>query len=196
MLNLVLASASPRRADLLARLGVAPARIVAPEIDETPLHGEVPRDYVRRVAEAKARAVMRGADEIVLSGDTTVARGRRILGKADDAAVVRTMLASLSGRRHRCLSAVCAIGPDARARVRLSDTIVAFAPLSAAEIDAYAMCGEGIGKAGGYAIQGVLAGWVRRIDGSHSGIMGLPLFETASLLRRAGVALGPVAAEP
>ena len=189
MLNLVLASASPRRADLLARLGVAPARIVTPAIDETPLKGEVPRDYVRRVAEAKALAVTRGADEIVLSGDTTIARGRRILGKAEDAAAVRTMLTALSGRRHHCLSAVCAIGPDARARVRLSDTIVAFAPLSAAEIDAYAACAEGIGKAGGYAIQGRAEAFVRFLSGSHSGVVGLPLFETRAVLRASGLDL-------
>lgn len=187
---LVLASASPRRCDLLARIGVIPARIVAPDIDETPLKAERPRDYVRRVAAAKANAVERAPGEVILSADTTIALGRRILGKPVDEAELREMLALLSGRRHHCLSAVAAIGADGRLRERLSDTIVVFKPLSPAEIDAYVASGEGMGKAGGYAIQGCAETWVRRLDGSHSGVVGLPLYETAALLRAAGIDLG------
>lgn len=186
---LVLASASPRRAALLARLGVSPVRIAVPDIDETPRKGEPPRAYVVRLAEAKARAVACMPGEIVLAGDTCVALGRRILGKAEDAVAVAVMLALLSGRRHHCLTAVCAIGADGRARTRLCDTIVAFAPLSPAQIAAYAEGGEGLAKAGGYAIQGRAEAFVRFLSGSHSGVIGLPLFETRAVLRAAGLAL-------
>jgi septum formation protein len=187
---LVLASSSPRRRDLLARIGVVPARVESPDIDETPRAGELPRTYALRLAEEKARAVTRGAGEAVLAGDTTIALGRRILPPASDAEVQRTLLRLLSGRRHHALSAVCVIAPDGRARTRLADTIVAFKPLSEAEIDAYVACGEGLGKAGGYAIQGRAEAFVRFLAGSHSGVIGLPLFETRALLAAAGVALG------
>ncbi|MFW2851087.1 Maf family protein [Sphingomonas sp. TX0543] len=188
--QLVLASASPRRRDLLARIGVTPARIIAPEIDETPLKGEPPRDYVRRVAAGKAKAIERAPYEVILSADTTIAVGQRILGKPHDEAELRWMLALLAGRRHHCLSAVAVIDTDGRLRERLSDTLVVFKPLSTAEIDAYVAAGEGMGKAGGYAIQGHAETWVRRLNGSHSGVVGLPLYETAALLRTAGIALG------
>lgn len=187
--RLVLASASPRRVDLLARLGVAPARIAAPDIDETPLTAERPRDHVLRLAIAKALAMSRGPDEIVLAGDTTIALGRRILGKAGHADEVRRMLGLLSGRRHHCLTALCVVGRDGTPRTRLSDTIVAFKPLSPAEIDSYVAGGEGLGKAGGYAIQGRAEAFVRFLSGSHSGVIGLPLFEARALLRAAGLAL-------
>ncbi len=186
---LVLASASPRRADLLARLGVTPERIVSPDIDEAPLKAETPRAYVQRVARAKALAVAREASEVVLAGDTTIALGRRILGKADTPDAVRTMLGLLSGRRHHCLTAVCVIAADGTVRGRLSDTILAFKPLSAAEITSYVACGEGLGKAGGYAIQGRAEAFVRFLSGSHSGVIGLPLFETRALLLTAGILL-------
>ncbi len=186
---LVLASTSPRRLDLLARLGVTPDRIAAPDIDETPLKGELPRAYALRLAEAKARAVSRAPDEVVLAGDTVVAAGRRILGKPVDDADHRRMLELLSGRRHYCLSAVAVITPDGRVRVRLSDTILAWRVLSSAEIDAYIAGGEGAGKAGGYAIQGQAEAWVRFLHGSHSGVVGLPLFETRALLAASGLAL-------
>jgi septum formation protein len=189
-MTLVLASASPRRRDLLARLGVTPGRVAAPDIDETPLKAEPARVYVERIAAAKARAVERAPGEVILAGDTTIALGRRILGKADDDATVRKMLAALSGRRHHCLTAVCVIDSDGKLRARLSDTIVAFKPLSPAEIDAYVACGEGLGKAGGYAIQGRAEAFVRFLAGSHSGVIGLPLFETRALLLAAGVPLG------
>ena len=187
---LVLASTSPRRRELLARIGLVPARIAAPEINETPLKGELPRDYVARLARGKALAVERAPDEVVLAGDTTVAVGRRILEKPADEADLRRMLALLSGRRHHVWSGVCVVGTDDRPRVRVVDTIVAFKALSAAEIDRYVECGEGMGKAGGYAIQGRAETFVRFLSGSHSNVVGLPLFETRSLLTSAGIPLG------
>ncbi|MCW3848129.1 Maf family protein [Sphingomonas sp. LB-2] len=189
-MRLVLASTSPRRRDLLARIGVVPARIDAPDIDEDPLRGELPRPYVLRIATGKAHAVPRAADEIVLAGDTTIAVGRRILGKPEDEADLRRMLALLSGRRHHCLSAVCLIGLDGKARTRLSDTVVTFKRLTPQEIDAYVASGEGMGKAGGYAIQGRAEGFVRFLAGSHSGVVGLPVFETRAMLMSAGYPFG------
>ena len=189
-MRLVLASSSPRRRELLALIGVVPDRLAAPDIDEDPRPGELPRHYVLRLAAEKAAAVDRAPDEIVLAGDTTVAVGRRILGKPEDEADLRRMLALLSGRRHHCYSAVCVIGADGRPRTRLSDTIVAFKRLSDREIDRYAASGEGMGKAGGYAIQGLAESYVRYLAGSHSGVVGLPLFETRALLEAAGYDLG------
>ena len=185
-MTVVLASSSPRRRELLARLGVHPVRVVAPAIDEAPHPRELPRAYALRLALDKARAVERMAGEIVLAGDTAIALGRRVLPPADTEAVQRDLLARLSGRRHHVLSAVCVIDATGRARTRLADTIVAFAPLSAAAIDAYLATGEGLGKAGGYAIQGYAEAFVRYLAGSHSGVVGLPLFETRALLRWAG----------
>lgn len=187
---LVLASTSPRRRELLARIGLTPARIAAPEVDETPLKGELPRAYVARLAESKALAIARAAEEVVLAGDTTVAVGRRILEKPVDEADLRRMLGLLSGRRHHVWSGVCVVGPDGKPRVRVVDTIVAFKALSAAEIDWYVGSGEGMGKAGGYAIQGKAEVFVRFLSGSHSNVVGLPLFETRALLSSAGVPLG------
>jgi septum formation protein len=184
---LVLASSSPRRRDLLARLGVVPDRIAAPDIDETPHKTELPRVYALRMAEEKARAVPRAEGEVVLAGDTTIALGRRILPPADTEQVQRDLLAALSGRRHHALSAICVIDAHGTERTRIADTIVAFKPLTTREIDAYVACGEGLGKAGGYAIQGRAEGWVRFLSGSHSGVIGLPLFETRALLVTAGI---------
>ena len=187
---LVLASSSPRRRELLARLGLEPHRIASPDIDETPLAREVPRAYALRLAEQKARAVDRAGDEVVLAGDTTVALGRRILAKAESDGDVAAMIGQLSGRRHRCISAVAVVDGTGHLRSRVSETVVAFKPLCAAEIADYVACGEGLGKAGGYAIQGRAEALVRFISGSHSGVMGLPLFETRALLRASGLALG------
>ena len=187
---LVLASTSPRRRELLARIGFVPMRIVAPEIDETPLKAELPRDYVARLAKGKALAVERAPDEVVLAGDTTVAVGRRILEKPADEADLRRMLGLLSGRRHHVYSGICVVGTDGKARVRVVDTVVAFKVLTAAEIDWYVESGEGMGKAGGYAIQGRAETFVRFLSGSHSNVVGLPLFETRALLTSAGLALG------
>ncbi len=188
--RLVLASTSPRRLELLARIGIVPDRIAAPDIDEDPLKAEAPRVYVARIATAKADAIERAPGEVILAGDTTIAVGQRILGKPEDEADLRRMLRLLSGRRHHCLSAVCVIDATGKARTRLSDTIVAFKPLSAIDIDAYVASGEGMGKAGGYAIQGRAEAWVRFLSGSHSGVVGLPLFETRALLTSAGIPLG------
>ncbi|HEY0594900.1 nucleoside triphosphate pyrophosphatase [Sphingopyxis sp.] len=187
---LVLASSSPRRRELLARIGVIPVRIASPDIDETPLKGELPRDYVARLARSKALAVERAAGEVVLAGDTTVAVGRRILEKPVDETDLRRMLVLLSGRRHHVWSGVCVVGTDGKARVRVVDTVVAFKVLSAAEIDWYVESGEGMGKAGGYAIQGRAETFVRFLSGSHSNVVGLPMFETGVLLGSAGIALG------
>ncbi|OWK29773.1 Maf family protein [Sphingomonas mucosissima] len=188
--DLILGSASPRRLALLAQIGVAPARVVAPDVDETPLKAERPRDYVLRVAQAKAIAVPRADGEVVLAADTSIAVGSRILGKPADEADLAKMLRLLSGRRHHCLSAVVVVDGAGTVRTRLSDTMVAFKPLTAAEIAGYVASGEGMGKAGGYAIQGRAEAFVRRIDGSYSGVVGLPLFETRALLVTAGVILG------
>lgn len=187
---LVLASTSPRRRELLARIGIEPVRIAAPDIDETPQAGELPRAYVARLAESKALAVERAANEVVLAGDTTVAVGRRILEKPVDEADLRRMLGLLSGRRHHVWSGVCVVGADGKPRVRVSDTVVAFKRLTEAEIDWYVQSGEGMGKAGGYAIQGRAEVFVRFLSGSHSNVVGLPLFETRTLLTSVGVPLG------
>jgi septum formation protein len=187
--GLILASASPRRRELLARLGVTPSQIIAADIDETPCKAEVPRVYAARMAREKALAVD-GGDAHVLSGDTVVALGRRILPKAEDEETARTCLKLMSGRRHRVLSAVALKSPDGAIRERLSETIVRFKPLSAAEADAYIASGEWHGKAGGYAIQGSAEGLIAWISGSHSGVVGLPLFETRALLKAAGFDIG------
>ena len=189
-MKLVLASTSPRRRELLARIGIVPDRLAAPDIDETPLKGELPRAYVARLAEGKALAVERAADEIVLAGDTTVAVGRRILEKPIDDTDLRRMLGLLSGRRHHVYSGVCVVGPDGKSRLKVVDTIVAFKALSATEIDWYVESGEGMGKAGGYAIQGKAEAFVRYLAGSHSNVVGLPVFETRGLLTSAGLPLG------
>jgi septum formation protein len=188
--KLVLASTSPRRRDLLARIGAVPNRVAAPDIDESPLKAELPRVYALRLAEAKARAVDRAADEVIVAGDTTIALGRRILPPAETVEIQRKLLGLLSGRRHHALSAVCVIGVDGRARTRLADTVVAFKRLTEVEIDRYIDCGEGLGKAGGYAIQGRAEAFVRHLAGSHSGVIGLPLYDTRALLESAGVPLG------
>ena len=183
--KLILASASPRRRELLARLDIEPARIAPADIDETPRKGELPRPYVQRMAREKALAVA-ADDGFVLAGDTVVAAGRRILPKAEDEATARRCLELLSGRRHRVLSAIALRAPDGRLRERLSETVVIFKRLSTDEIDAYLASGEWEGKAGGYAIQGIAEGLIRRIQGSHSGVVGLPLYETRTLLKSAG----------
>lgn len=189
-LSLVLASSSPRRRDLLARIGAAADRIASPDIDESPLKDELPRAYALRLALAKAQAVDRQPDEIVLAGDTTVALGRRILPPAETVDVQRKLLGLISGRRHRCISAVCVIGLDGKTRTRVVETVVTFKRLTTEEIGAYIACGEGLGKAGGYAIQGRAEALIRSVAGSHSGVIGLPLFETRALLKAAGLPLG------
>lgn len=187
--SLVLASASPRRRELLARLGIEPARVTPADIDETPHKGELPRLYAARMAREKAVAAA-DATGHVLSGDTVVAVGRRILPKAEDEATARACLELISGRRHRVFSAVALLAPDGTIRERLSETQVRFKNLSEEEIRAYLAGGEWRGKAGGYAIQGSAEGLIAWIGGSHSGVVGLPLFETRALLKAAGFPVG------
>jgi septum formation protein len=186
MAQLVLASSSPRRRDLLARIGAMPDRVASPDIDESPRKDELPRVYAMRMALEKAHAVARGPGEIVLAGDTTVAVGRRILQQAADADMQRDFLKLLSGRRHHVLSAVCVIDSEGYARSRISDSIVRFKRLGEEEIEAYVASEEGLGKAGGYAIQGRAEALIDWMAGSHSGVVGLPLYETRALLRAAG----------
>lgn len=187
--SLILASASPRRRELLARLGLAPARVLPAEIDETPLPAELPRVYAQRMAREKAQAVASDGAH-VLAGDTVVAVGRRILPKAEDEATARQCLELLSGRRHRVFSAIALKAPDGTLREKISETQLKFKSLSQAEIAAYLAGGEWHGKAGGYAIQGSAEGLISWLQGSHSGVVGLPLFETRALLKAAGFALG------
>lgn len=192
--GLVLASASPRRRELLERLGVTPDHLVPADIDETPQDRELPAHHAERLAHEKARAVAGDwPDHIVLAGDTVVAVGRRILPKAEDPMTARACLKLLSGRRHKVFSAITVLGPaDAdgsrRSHHRLVQTVVAFKRLEAAEIDAYVASGEWRGKAGGYGIQGRAEALIRYLGGSHSAVIGLPLFETRQILRTYGLA--------
>ena len=187
--RLILASASPRRLELLGRLGLVPDEVVHADIDETPRKAELPTVYAARMASEKAAAVSRPGD-VLVAADTVVAAGRRILPKAETEGEARASLRLLSGRRHRVHSAVTVVDADGKARHRLSTTMVAFKPLSDDEIAAYLASGEWQGKAGGYAIQGRAEALVRMLQGSHSGVMGLPLFETRTLLRAAGWPVG------
>jgi septum formation protein len=190
-MRLVLASASPRRLDLLARIGVVPDAVIPAEIDETPRNAELPHIFASRMAAEKAAAVAPAEKgSLILAADTVVAVGRRILGKAQDQAEARKMLSLLSGRRHRVLSAITLIDPAGQARHRLSTSIVAFKRLSGDELDAYLATGEWEGKAGAYAIQGRAEALIRWMSGSHSGVVGLPLHETRTLLRSEGYLLG------
>lgn len=187
MTRLILASASPRRVALLAQIGVTVDAVDAADIDESVFGNERPADHAARLAFAKAAVVaVRHIGAVVIAADTVVAVGRRILPKAADASQVRDCLELLSGRRHDVLTAVTVIDMAGHALHRLSTTTVIFKRLSDAEITAYAASGEGIGKAGGYAIQGYAEALVRRVQGSWSGVVGLPLFETRALLAGAG----------
>ncbi|KXV57333.1 septum formation inhibitor Maf [Acetobacter tropicalis] len=185
----VLASASPRRLDLLAQLGLTPDRVFPANIDETPQRDEQPRPYVRRMAAEKAAAIAHQITEpaLVLGADTVVALGRRILPKAEDRETARKCLTLLSGRRHTVLTALrcvpTAAWPDGRTGERVVETAVTFSHLTDHQIEALLDAGDWQGKAGGYALQGHAAGFIRFISGSASGVIGLPLFETAQLLR-------------
>lgn len=185
MTRLVLASASPRRRQLLGQIGVTPDEIRPADIDETPRNGEMPRVYAERLGLEKAQAV-HAAGQYTLAGDTVVALGRRILPKAETDAEVRDCLPLISGRAHHVLTSVCVIAPDGRIAQRLSDTRVIVKRLTPSEIDAYLASEEGLGKAGGYAIQGLFGAHIKQISGSYTGVMGLPVFETAQLLTGLG----------
>ena len=185
---LILASASPRRLALLAQIGIVPDRVLATDIDEFPRKDEMARPLAQRLARAKAAAVD-APGEFVLAADTVVALGRRVLGKAETVEHARQCLTLLSGRRHRVMTALVLAKPDGKCSERLVESVVGFARLTPQQIDAYLAGGEWHGKAGGYAIQGQAASFVRFISGSYSNVVGLPLYETAQLLRGQGWAI-------
>ncbi|WP_310468671.1 nucleoside triphosphate pyrophosphatase [Sphingomonas sp.] len=189
--RLVLASASPRRLDLLARIGVTPEAVRPADVDESVPKGELPRVHAERLAREKALAVAAlEPDALVLAADTVVAVGRRILPKVDDEATLRACMALLSGRRHRVLTGVALALPGGAVRSKLVETMIAIKRLSPQEIDFYAAHGEWRGKAGGYALQGYGEVYVRHIAGSFSNVVGLPLAETRLLLKSAGFPIG------
>ncbi len=185
--KLILASASPRRLALLAQVGIVPDEVCPADLDETPLPGEMPSAYAHRLACAKARAVAdRHRGVFILAADTVVACGRRILPKAEAAEDVRACLTLLSGRRHRVLNGIALITPAGTLHSRKTQTVVQFRRLSPAEIEAYAHTDEGLGKAGGYGIQGRAAAFVKFMGGSHSTVVGLSLYDTMQMLHGAG----------
>ena len=185
--KLVLASASPRRRDLLAQIGIVPDIIDPAELDELPTAGELPGPHAERLAQAKADAVAHAhPNAFVLAADTVVGCGRRILPKAETPTDARNCLTLLSGRRHKVFGGVHIVAPDGRSTGRVVQTAVAFKRLSREEVDGYIATDEWHGKAGGYAIQGHAAIFVRWISGSYSNVVGLPLHETAMALRGLG----------
>lgn len=188
MNKLVLASASPRRQQLLAQIAVTPDQISPADIDETPHAGEIPRVYAVRMGAEKAELV-HADGQFTLAGDTVVSVGRRILPKAETDQEVADCLALISGRAHHVMTSVCVIGPDGQKAERLSDTRVIVKRLSQAEIERYVETKDGIGKAGGYAIQGPFGAHIKQISGSYTGVMGLPVYETAQLLTGLGYRL-------
>ena len=186
-MRLILASESPRRLQLLERIGVAPDAIIPADIDESVPQGELPRDHALRLAREKAQAVAaREPEALVLAADTVVAVGRRILPKVEEEATLRACMKLLSGRRHRVMTGVALVVPGSGIRERLVETMIAMKRLSDEEIDYYASHGEWRGKAGGYALQGYGEVYVRHIAGSYSNVVGLPLAETRVLLKSAG----------
>ncbi len=188
---LILASASPRRLDLLRQVGLEPDAIDPADIDETPGQAEAPRAYALRMAKTKLAAVVpRHPGRLVLAADSVVAVGRRILPKAESEADVRHCLALMSGRRHTVLGGLAVGFPDGTVRTRLVETVVRFRRLLASDIEGYVLGGEWRGKAGGYAIQGHAATFVSFISGSYSNVVGLPLFETVQLLKAASAKTG------
>lgn len=183
----ILASASPRRLQLLTQVGLAPDSVEPADLDETPLAGELPRSHAARLAAAKAAAVaVRHPAAIILAADTVVACGRRILPKPESEAEVRACLELLSGRRHRVYGGICVRAPNGQQWERVVMTAVTLKRLSRGEIEGYIQSGEGIGKAGGYGIQGPAGAFVQRIVGSHPSVMGLPLYEAVQLLHGVG----------
>lgn len=182
----VLGSASPRRLELLAQIGLVPDVVAGADIDEDPQRGELPKPYCERMAAEKAAAIPRANGDVLLTADTTVAVGRRILGKPADADEARAMLRLMSGRRHRVITSIC-VASDAFVRVRSVTTTVKMKALSDTEIDWYIGTGDWKGKAGAYGIQGPASALIPWIQGSYSAVVGLPLHETAMLLRAAGL---------
>jgi septum formation protein len=183
--KLILGSGSPRRLELLAQIGVVPDAVRAPDIDETPLKAELPRPYCARMSREKAAAVALGAGEIVLCADTTVALGRRIFGKPKNSGEAAAFLTALGGRRHRVITAV-AVRVGERTLERVVETAVRMKRLSDDELNGYLATNDWQGKAGGYAIQGPAGAFIPWINGSFTGVVGLPLAEAAALLNAAG----------
>ena len=189
-LKLVLASASPRRQQLLAQIGIKPDLIDPADIDETALGGELPRAYARRIAAEKVQKVAdRHPGAFILAADTVVSCGRRILPKAEDVETARCCLTRLSGRRHQVTTAIAQVKADGKLAVKLVESDVIFRRLHPDDIQIYLASGEWHDKAGGYAIQGLAGAYIRRISGSYSNIVGLPLFEVAGWLTAAGFTL-------
>lgn len=185
--KLILASASPRRIELLAQIGIVPDAVIPADIDETPLKGELPRMLAVRLARGKAEKVASAnPGAVVLAADTVVACGRRSFGKAEDEDEVRAILKVLSGRRHKVCGGICVIDADGKPHGRYCETVVSFKRLSAGEINSYVEGRDWEGKAGGYAIQGTAATFTKFISGSFSNIVGLSLYDAAALLRTAG----------
>lgn len=185
--DLILASASPRRVDLLKQIGITPGSIIPADIDETPLKGELPGKLAERLAREKAAAIHgKHPGNFILAADSVVAIGRRILPKTEKAEEAQDCLTKLSGRRHHVYTGVCLITPEGKNITRLSDTVVQFKNLSHAELATYLASGEWQGVAGGYAIQGYAGAFVKFIRGSYSNVVGLPLYDTMNILRGSG----------
>lgn len=185
--KLILASASPRRLELLGQIGIVPDKIIPADIDETLQKGELPRAFAKRLSQSKAEKIAnahKGA--IILAADTVVAAGRRVLDKPTDADDARRILTVLSGRRHKVYGGICVIDSDGTSRSKLVETTVSFRRLSERDIDAYIKSGEWEGKAGAYAIQGLASTYVKFLSGSYSNVIGLSLYDTVNLLNASG----------
>ncbi len=193
--ELILASASPRRLELLAQIGLIPDRVIPTNIDETPLPGELPRIHAQRLALQKAEAITESS-AFVLAADTVVACGRRILPKAETAAQAAQCLPLLSGRRHMVYGAIAIRTPEGRVISRLCETAVQVKRLTPDEIASYIASGEWEGKAGGYGIQGHFAAYVKFIGGSYSNVMGLSLYDTMQILNGSGFWKGHASGHP
>ena len=181
---LILASASSRRLDLLAQIGLEPDFVIPAHIDETPTPKELPRQYAERMAKEKAAKIAQEhPNALIIAADTVVAMGRRIMPKAENIEDASLCLNKLSGRRHRVYGGICLIGPGMVIKERMAETVVSFKRLQKDEIDFYLASNEWLGKAGGYAIQGLAASFVRFISGSYSNIVGLSLYETYNLVK-------------
>lgn len=185
--KLILASASPRRLELLSQIGIKPDAVIPADIDETILKGELPKNLATRLAKGKAEKIaIANPNAFILAADTVVACGRRLMDKPTDANDARRILEILSGRRHKVYGGLCLIAPDGKSRSRLCETTVSFRRLSQSEITAYIDSGEWEGKAGAYAIQGMAATFTKFLSGSHSNVIGLSLYDVASMLDTAG----------
>ncbi len=186
-MELILASASPRRLELLKQVGITPDKVIPADTDETPLKAEVPLKYVERIAVEKAQEIYKtNKGSLILSADTIVAVGRRILQKAETEAEAREYFKLMSGRRHKVITAVTVITPEGKIKTRVATTVVKFKNLSKQDVDRYLATNDWQGKAGAYGIQGPAAAFVTFMSGSYTGVVGLPLYVTVSLLEGVG----------